>query len=228
MPAKNIKCLIIEDEKASQEVLIHFIKKTEGLQLINTFNRPSEAFELIENESEIDLLFLDINMSGETGIDFLKRLTNPPYIIFTTAYSEYAVEAFALEAVDYLMKPIAYERFLKAVDKVKPRNENKSLDHIMLNENKVIYKVPLESIQYLEGSGDYVKVFTDKKMIMTHSTLTKLHESLPNNFLRTHKSFVINTDLVQAIEGNMIKLEEATVPIGLTYKQQVMTALNWE
>lgn len=225
---KSISCLIIDDEPSSQHVLQHFIAKTPVLDLKSTCSNTEEAFKYLQLNGKIDLLFLDINMPKQSGLDFYKSLQNPPQVIFTTAYPQYAVDGFEVNAVDYLLKPIAYERFLTAINKVLNKNENSlnDTDFIVLKENKALHKVRFEDIQYVEAYGDYVKVHTQQKTITTHSTFSKFIESLPNYFLRTHKSFSINLNRLNHLSGNQISIDDHKIPIGQTYKQTVLKALN--
>ncbi len=225
---KHINCLIVDDELSSQRVLQHFIAETEVLELKATCNNAAEAFKYLQLHANIDLLFLDINMPQQSGLDFYKTLKNPPQVIFTTAYSQYAVEGFEVNAIDYLLKPIAYERFLTAINKV--LNNETSIQNddnfIVLKENKALHKVFYKDIQYVEAFGDYVKVHIQDKTITTHSTFSKLIENLPNNFLRTHKSFSINLNRMNHLSGNQITIDTHVIPIGQTYKQSVLKALN--
>jgi len=227
---KNIRCLIIDDEISSQRVLQHFIKDTEVLELKQTFTNTSEAFKYLQLHGDVDLLFLDINMPQQSGLDFYKGLQHPPAAIFTTAYPQYAVEGFEVNAIDYLLKPIAYDRFLKAINKIlnnTSRTEN-SNDFIVLKENKALHKVFFKDIQYIEAYGDYVKVILEEKVIVTHSTFSRFIESLPDYFIRTHKSFSINLKRLNHLSGNQILLDSHTIPIGQTYKASVLKALNFQ
>ncbi len=225
---KLISCLIIDDEPSSQTVLQHLIAKTPVLDLKATCSNTEEAFRYLQLNGKIDLLFLDINMPKQSGLDFYKSLQNPPQVIFTTAYPQYAVDGFEVNAVDYLLKPIAYERFLTAINKVLNKIENTSneTDFIVLKENKALHKVQFEDIQFVEAYGDYVKVHTKEKTITTHSTFSKFIENLPKYFLRTHKSFSINLNKLNHLSGNQISIDDHKIPIGQTYKQTVLKALN--
>ncbi|WP_422104128.1 LytR/AlgR family response regulator transcription factor [Winogradskyella sp.] len=225
---KSISCLIIDDEPSSQHVLQHFIAQTPVLDLKSTCSNAEEAFKYLQLNEKIDLLFLDINMPKQSGLNFYKSLKNPPQVIFTTAYPQYAVDGFEVNAVDYLLKPIAYERFLTAINKVLHSHDPKVHDRefIVLKENKALYKVHFEDIQYIEAFGDYVKVHTRQKTIITHSTFSKFIENLPHYFLRTHKSFSINLKKLNHLSGNQITIDDHKIPIGQTYKQSVLKALN--
>ena len=225
---KTITCLIIDDELSSQRVLQHFVADTDVLDLKATCSTAAEAFKYLQLYGGVDLLFLDINMPQQSGLDFYKTLKNTPDVIFTTAYPQYAVDGFEVNAIDYLLKPIAYERFLTAISKV-ISNQNKTKtedDFIVLKENKSLHKVFYKDIQYVEAFGDYVKVHTEEKRITTHSTFSRLLQGLPSYFLRVHKSFSINLNKMNHLSGNQIKVDTHIVPIGQTYKQTVLKALN--
>ena len=222
----RISCIIIDDEPSSQRVLKYFINETNVLDLKATCSNTAEAFKFLQLNSTIDLLFLDINMPKQTGLDFYKSLKNPPEVIFTTAYSQYAVVGFEVNAIDYLLKPIAYERFLMAINKVIKKKMTTDNDFLILKENKVLHKVFYTDIQYIEAFGDYVKVHTIEKTIVTHSTFSKFMSSLPDNFLRTHKSFCINLNKMNCLSGNQITIDTHTIPIGQTYKDSVLKVLN--
>ena len=225
---KKISCLIVDDELASQKVLKHFISEVPTLDLQAVCNNASETFKHLQLNDKVDLLFLDINMPKQSGIDFYKSLINPPKVIFTTAYPQYAVEGFEVNAIDYLLKPISFERFLTAINKTISllNTENDEQDFIILKENKALHKIFFNDIQFLEAFGDYVKVHTNTKTIVTHSTFSKLIDCLPDFFLRTHKSFSINLNKLSHLSGNQITIEKHSIPIGQTYKQTVLNALN--
>ena len=224
---KTISCIIIDDELSSQKVLQHFVYETEVLELKQTCNNSAEAFKYLQLHPKIDLLFLDINMPRQSGLDFYKSLQHPPAVIFTTAYPQYAVEGFEVDATDYLLKPIAYERFLTAINKVLNTNNTSSKnDFIILKENKALHKVMVADILFVEAYGDYVKVHLEDKFITTHSTFSRFVEQLPKYFIKTHKSFSINMNKMRALSGNQITVDSHNVPIGQTYKAQVLKALN--
>lgn len=167
-------------------------------------------------------------MPKQSGLDFYKSLQHPPKVIFTTAYPQYAVDGFEVNAVDYLLKPIAYERFLVAINKLLNSNktEPKGDDFLILKENKALHKVLLADILFVEAYGDYVKVHLKDKYITTHSTFSAFIDQLPRHFMRTHKSFSVNLNKLDQLSGNQITVDSHTVPIGQTYKAQVLKALN--
>ena len=223
----KINCVIVDDEASSRKVIQHFVSKIEILQLLESFCNPFDAKQFIENTNDIDLIFLDINMPQQSGIDFYKSVNTDIAVIFTTAHPEYAVEGFNLNAVDYLLKPIAYERFVAAINKVILQQPNKEQEnHLIIKENKTLHKVELYNVIYLEAMSDYVKVVLKHKTIMTHSTFNKFIEKLPQNFVRVHKSYCVNTNYLEQISGNQVIIEHLKIPIGKTYKEKLLEKLQ--
>lgn len=227
------KCIIIEDEPLAQNVLKKYIGDHPSLELVAVFGDALEA-QAILNQQNIHLLFLDINLPKLSGINFIKTLVESPLVIFTTAYPEFAVEGFELNAIDYLLKPFSFERFLKAVNKAIERlstshqsNEGKRAPFIFLKADKKIHKVDLESIHYIEAVGDYMKVVTDSGQLIINETMKKLQEELPErSFIRVHKSFIISRDRIKYIEGNYVQVEDKSIPIGATYRNEVLASLE--
>jgi len=227
-----IRCLIIDDEPLARQLLESYVQQVKSLQLVQSCSTAIEAFEVL-HQQEIDLMFLDIQMPGINGLSFLKSLKQPPKVIFTTAYMEHAVEAFELEAIDYLLKPVTFERFIKAIQKVSMKEEMQPLalqptDQVLfIKENKRLVRLEHTSILYLEGFGDYVKVVTPTQVHVTYSTLNKLSELLPtSHFIRIHRSYIINLNKLQYLEGNYVQVAEHSLPIGLTYKEALLLKLN--
>jgi len=228
----KIKCLIVDDEPLSQDVLKKYIGDSSVLELAGVAFDAFEAYHYLQTE-EIKLIFLDINMPKLSGIRFVKTLSNPPLIIFTTAYPEYAIDGFELDAVDYLVKPFPFERFLKAVNKaIEKLNfiQQKQLptnDFILLKSDKKVYKVNYDEISYLQSFGDYVKVFISGKCLVVHDTFKNLQDHLPaDRFIRVHKSYLIAMDKIQYIEGNQVKVANELIPIGLNYKVDLISKLK--
>lgn len=228
----QIKCLIVDDEPLSQDVIRDFVKEIPWLDLKGVCFNPLEAMEKIREE-KVDLIFLDINMPKLSGIKFAKSLEKSPMIIFTTAYPEYAVEGFEVDAVDYLVKPVAFERFLKAVNKAREKFEMKhSVGHgrsggfLVFKSDKKIHKVNEEDILYIQSWGDYIKLFTKERMIIAAETMKNLESILGSKFIRIHKSYIVSTQSISYIEGNRVKIGDLFLPIGLTYKDQIMERLN--
>lgn len=227
----DIRCIIVDDEPLSLETLEAYIKDTPSLQLVAQCQDAFQAMDVLKKE-QIDLIFLDINMPKLSGISMLKSLKNPPLVVFTTAYSDYAVEGFELDAIDYLLKPFSFERFIKAVNKASDRlrkneNTNKSNgNYIMLKSDKKMYKIDLDDIMYIQAYGDYVKVISSQKTLLTHSTMKKMEESLSNeDFIRIHKSYIIALKHIIMIEGNQVKINDEFLPIGISYKENLFKKL---
>jgi len=227
-----IRCLIIDDEPLARQLLESHVQQVKSLQLVQSCSTAIEAFEVL-HQQEVDLMFLDIQMPGINGLSFLKSLKQPPKVIFTTAYMEHAVEAFELEAVDYLLKPVTFERFIKAIQKINKRDAppvsvSQPTDQVLfIKENKRLVRVEHTNILYLEGFGDYVKVVTPNQVHVTYSTLNKLGELLPGSqFVRIHRSYIINLNKLQFLEGNYVQVGEHSLPIGLTYKETLLLKLN--
>jgi DNA-binding LytR/AlgR family response regulator len=225
------KCLVIEDEPLAQQVLKKYIADHPMLQLAGVCNDALEAQQLLSSE-KIAILFLDINLPKLSGIHFLRSLTEAPTVIFTTAYPEFAVEGFDLDAVDYLMKPFSFERFLKAVNKAieklkpatAPATEQK---FIFLKSDKKVFKVNTDDILYCESVDDYVKVITTTEQYLVHYTLKKMLEELPAaNFLRVHKSYIIAKDKIKFFEGNYVKVGGQDIPIGASYRDEIYARLK--
>jgi DNA-binding LytR/AlgR family response regulator len=239
---EKLRCLVIEDEPLSQDTLSGFISAVSSLELAGICSDAIEASRVLQ-ETRIDLLFLDINLPTISGIKFLKSLVKPPLTIFTTAYPEFAVEGFESDAVDYLVKPFSFERFLKAVNKAIERwrliqgsqqlvntnaigNQEPS-GFLVLRADKRLHKVNLADIRYLEATGDYIKVYTNEKCLVIHSTIKAMLEQLPGEyFVRIHKSFIIPLHCINYLEGNQVKIGDMLIPIGLMYKEELMKSLN--
>lgn len=227
----KINCIIVDDEPVSQDILKTYVSDVPMLNLKQVCHNAVEATEALMKYS-IDLIFLDINMPKISGMKFYKSLSNPPYVIFTTAYPEYASEGFEVDAIDYLLKPFPFDRFFKAVNRVlnrivKPDHESVSEEYILLKANKKLYQIRISDISYLEAMGDYVKVFYAKTQILVHDTLQRLMDQLPvDNFIRSHKSFVVSTTKISYLERNQVVIDGAEIPIGQKYKQELMDALK--
>jgi len=212
----KVSCMIVEDEPVSQELLRKYIAGLSQLELIAVCNNAIEAATEL-HKTKVDLLFLDINMPKQSGVDFYVSLKTRPAVIFTTAYPEFAVNGFELNAVDYLVKPFPFERFLKAVTRF--LDQRKAPTFIVLQADKKTYKVELSDIESIEAMGDYVKVKTSTQVLIVHQTLQKLSEQLPaETFRRIHKSHVISISKLQYIEGNMAVVAGQKIPIGQTYR----------
>lgn len=228
----KINCLIIDDEPSSQSVLKKFVSDIDFLELVKVCNNALDALQELKQNQNIDLLFLDINMPKISGLTFYKSLQKPPEVIFTTAYSQYAVDGFEVNAIDYLLKPFSFERFFTAVNKVLEKKmasaTKPSENHfIMIKSSKTLHKISSKNILFIEAYGDYVKVHLDDHYILTNATFTSILELLPDHaFVRTHKSFAINFKRMDSMSGNQIKIEKHKIPIGQMYKQQFLSFVN--
>lgn len=235
-----IKCLIIDDEPLAIKLIKRHVEQVPNLELVDTFQNPLVAFELLKKE-KIDLIFLDIQMPVLTGIEFVKALQHPPSVIFTTAYRDYAVESFELNIVDYLVKPITFTRFLKAVlkyenqiQKIAPPTptistsvpEAPTLHHIYVNANKKHIKINFEDILYIESIKDYVRIHTKETSTMTKFKISEFEKKLPNIFMRIHRSFIVNTHQITAYTTHDVEIGEKEIPIGGSYKKLVEDRLT--
>jgi two-component system, LytTR family, response regulator len=229
-----MNCIIIDDEPRALDVLATFIEKIPSVNLLGKFRDPILAMDFIVNNKP-DLLFLDINMPDITGIQLLKSLSTTPLVIFTTAYTEYAVESYNLNVVDYLLKPIEFERFLKGIMKAislfESRLVNKSLPYDQDKKEHVIYikggtkihRLELDSILYIEGMGNYVNFILKDKKITAYMSMPDVLELLPLiNFQRVHKSYIISLKQIDTIEVHQVKIKEYTIPIGQTYRSEFL------
>jgi len=230
--SSKYSCAIIEDEPLAQNVLKKYIQDHPALELRAVFGDALEAQPLLLQQN-IQFLFLDINLPKLSGINFLKTLPNPPLVIVTTAYPEFAVQGYEFDVVDYLLKPFSFERFLKAVNKVSEklnRLENtreKFSPFIFIKADKKVYKVDVETILYIESTGDYLKIHTTETQYLIHSTLKNFLEELPSSsFLQVHKSFIIAKSKIFFIEGNFIRIADRDIPIGASYKEEVSRKLK--
>jgi DNA-binding LytR/AlgR family response regulator len=225
---KRISCLVVEDEPASQELLKRYIADFPRLECAEICSNAFEAGEALL-KLPVDVIFLDINMPRLSGIQFYRSLTNPPPVIFTTAYPEHAVDGFDVNAIDFLVKPFAFDRFVRAVNKfidVTSQSEA-SGGYMMLMADKKMHKVDFDSILFMEGMGDYIKVHTTKTSLIVHMTLQKLQEQLPQTgFPRIHKSFIISLSRLEYVEGNMAVVNKVQVPIGQTYRSEFLSLLQ--
>lgn len=226
---RRVRCIIVEDEKPAQEILKSFISKTDWLELTGVFDDGVSALDFL-NKNDVDLIFLDIQIPSINGMDFLKILRNPPDIIITTAYSEYAIGAFELEVMDYLKKPFSFERFLKAVNRINVHKQNPATfqtaihneqEFAFFNVNKTMTKVMFDDILYVESMREYIYVHTSKGKIITKMSTHEIEKILGSNFLRIHRSFIVNISKVAAFNAEEIFVDTKNLPIGVSYKKQV-------
>ena len=230
-----IKCIIVEDEALAQDVIQSHLQKVDRFELVGICNNALEAKEVMDKQ-EVDLIFLDIQLPGMTGLNFLRSLPNPPLVVVTTAYSEYAIESYEFNIIDYLLKPISFERFSKTVNKIvhgrlftQPAKEKDDSpgDHIFIKSNSKFFKVNFSEIIYVESMKDYLKIHTAEYKLVTHQTMNDMEKILsPKQFIRVHKSYMVAVAHIKAIYGNSVEMENATIPIGINYKEKVMNFIG--
>lgn len=236
-----IKVLIVDDEPLAQDVLETYVKKVPDLYLVGTCKNAIEASTIL-NKEVVDLLFLDIQMPQLNGIDFLKSLTKKPFVIITTAFSDYAVEGFELNVVDYLLKPISFNRFLLAINRIidsktstineeSSRTSDNKESYFFVKADKKMVKINHKDILYIEGLKDYVIIKLAKSRLVTLQTMKSLEDKLPSKtFKRIHRSYIVNLDKLEAIVGNTVEVKEGDqqikLPIGKNYKDELIALIN--
>lgn len=233
----TIKCLAIDDEPLALKQIGSYIKKTPFLELVSLCNNPFSAMEFIA-ENHVDLLFVDISMPDLSGMDFVKSLTIKPLVIFTTAYSEYAIDGFKADAIDYLLKPIGYKDFLRAANKANSMFELKTThseqkevtrDHLFVKSDYKIIRIEFSDIKYIESVHEYVRIhLLDDKPVMSHISLKSIEEQLPaSSFLRVHRSFIVNSARIKMIERNRIVFDNNVyIPVSDQYKANFQKFLS--
>ena len=234
-----VKCLILDDEPIAAKVIQNYLDKLEGYEVSNICANALQAFEYLQS-FKIDLIFLDIQMPRITGLEFLKSLQNPPKVIIVTAYREFAYEGFELDVVDYLLKPVSFDRFLKAIDKYnnqvsdkvqRTRNNllevNSTDESIWVRADRKNVKIRIDDIRYIEGLKDYVKIFVGNNMIISKAPLKKMESLLPSDgFIRIHRSYLVPVSKITAYNSEGIEIDTITLPIGKMYKESVISFLE--
>ena len=235
----KIRCKAIDDEPPALHQMEEYISRVPFLELIKTFDNGISALEFLK-ENEVDLLFLDIEMEGLTGIQMLKVIKNKPFVILTTAYDSYAIEAFDLDVTDYLLKPISFERFYRAVEKVADLMKEKKQGNIQISQQATeeknyifvkteyrMQRVDFKDILYIEGLKEYLIIKMITGRVITLQSFKHMEEMLPSsNFIRVHKSYMVALDKIEFIERNRIKIEDKLIPVGDTYKKVFYEALG--
>lgn len=212
-----MRCLVVDDEPIARSILENYISKTPALELIGSIDNAIDVLNYLK-EGRVDLIFLDINMPELSGIELLKALRNPPKVIITTAYSAYGAESYEYDVVDYLVKPIPFERFLKAVQKLMVE-ENSRVSFLFIKGEKQTHKVITEDIIYISAYGNYLKVHLEDQVIITRKTIAEMEADCQDFLIRVHKSFLLPLSSIKKIQGNMIILINGKeIPIGKTYK----------
>ncbi len=236
----KFNCLIVDDEPIARDILENYCKHLNELNVVGSCSNALEAKTALQHQA-VDILFLDINMPVLDGISYAKTLRQTPQIIFTTAYKEFAADAFDLSACDYLLKPFSFDRFIVAIDKAleklkpaAPQGNLQSLavsrekeDFIFMKTDNKIYKILFDELLYAEAQGNYTKIVTTATTLMPKMVFSTLEESLPDTlFLRTHRSFIINKSKIDHIKGNRISINNTQIPIGSNYREQLFKSLG--
>ncbi len=236
MDGHKIRCLIIDDEPLAIKLIRSHLSKLECFEVAGECRNALKAIEFLRHE-KIDLMFLDVNMPEITGLEFLKTIPNPPYVIITTAYREYAIEGYDLDVVDFLLKPISFERFLKAINRFCNRTRSATHDEgqiettekkfIQIQDGKNFFKLPYDDIAYFEGYGEYVKVITIGKTYIVRESLTDFENKLcRDSFLRIHKSYIVNLHKIKGFSTIHVMLKDNELPIGRLYREKTMSILK--
>ena len=231
-----IKCLIVDDEQPARELLQRYVEQLDGFQVLVMFDHALSAFSCVQSNPP-DLMFLDIQMPRMSGIELLKSLRVPPNVIITTAFRDYAVEGFELDILDYLLKPISQDRFLKAISKFhfyqglnqqkKPEKSGIEDPYLFLKVDRDQVKVYLKDILFIEGLKDYIKVHTNQKVLVAYERLGYMEEKLPEGkFIRIHKSFIVSVDKVSYFNNERVQIEKTGLPIGRVYKQAFLNIVK--
>lgn len=232
----SYRCLIVDDESLALRLMEDHVSKVPGLEIVGKCRHALEALQVLQRE-EIDILFLDIQMPDLTGVELIKILKHKPAIILTTAYAEYALEGYQLEVVDYLLKPIALDRFLQAVRKAQEwvdlRKQAPSVpqttkpDHFFVKSDYKQMRINYADVTHVEGLREYVSIYAGGKRIVTLETMKNMEQLLPSDlFMRVHKSYIVNTSLIKSINGNQIELGEIKIPLGKVFRAQVLGRLG--
>lgn len=232
---KSIRCLVVDDEELARALLQNYIGRMPNLELVASCANPLEAMSVLQQQA-IDLLFLDIQMPELTGIEFLRTLTHKPLVIFTTAYAEFALDGYALDVTDYLLKPFSFERFLQAVNKAAtqlharagnpaetPAGETPTKDFILVKADHKVYRLKLDDILYIQSMREYVAFHTPSGRLLSLHALKNLEEELPaERFIRIHKSYIVAIDKIDTLEGNLVHVGKEKLPIGANYRDTVL------
>lgn len=232
----TVKCLIIDDEPLAIEAIEDYILKLEGFKVVGRCQDALEAFTLIKREKP-DLIFLDIEMPELSGIEFIKALKNPPGIILTTAYREYAADAFDMDVIDYLLKPIGFERFMRAIDRFyeNHNNQNEHTQMVTVSDDKFLavytngrtHKIELDKIMYIESLGDYLKIHLTEGKLTTRESISSIGQKLPETmFLRIHRSYIVSLPKIDSYTSTSIQIGEDTLSVSRKYRGEVTMKLN--
>ena len=234
-PLKAVQCLLADDEPIARRIIKAHLEKVEGFALAGECSNALECFSLLQAQ-HVDLLFLDIQMPQLTGLDLLRSLHQRPKVIIISAHREYALEGFELDVIDYLLKPVSFERFLKALGKFKQRQQQaatlplspkeESVDHLFIRADRKTVKLDLTKVLYIESMSDYLKIHTQEGMLLTKETISNIEQKLPINFLRIHRSFIMNTNHLQAYTHESVEVGGQALPISRSFRQEVLEKLG--
>jgi len=231
----TIKCLVIDDEPVARKGIAGYVEQTPFLKLEGSCKSAIEANEIL-HKKEIDLLFLDIQMPDLTGTEFVRSIENPPMVIFTTAYRDYAIEGFELNALDYLVKPISFQRFLKAANKAQSFFEMQrqpaqkltgiAQDYFFIKCDGQFIKIKMDNVLYFESEKDYVFIYTEQKRYLTLLSLKQLEKELPpDRFLRVHRSFLVSLEKVESVDGNQLVIKDKRIPVSRNLQETIFNTL---
>ncbi len=227
-----INCLVVDDEPIARKGILEHIRQVNFLYAVAECKSATEAKTWMQKKS-IDLIFLDIQMPKQTGIDFLKTLTNPPLIIFTTAYPGYALEGYELDVLDYLLKPVSFSRFLKSALKAQDLLlkmaplKDPSQEYFFIKSNSKLEKVKMSEVLFIEGMSNYIVVHTNQKKYVAYLTFKGMEEKLPHDlFIRIHKSYLVSLDAIQTIDQAEVRLENFTLPLSKSYRDNVISRIG--
>lgn len=235
----TLRCLIVDDEPPAHKILENYIGRLNSLSLVGNCYNAIEALNFL-HENEVDVLFLDINMPELSGLEMLSTLENPPIVILTTAYSEYALKSYEIGVLDYLLKPIPFNRFLKTINRILaikqptnspslPEKEESSpkQNFFFVKADGIQHKIRFEEVNYLESKGNFVQLHQDKNRLLASDTLSNMEKKLTEyGFLRVHRSYIINIQKVKSIQGNLIQIGKDNIPIGNSYRQIVLSRIG--
>lgn len=235
--SKKIKCIVVDDEPIAVDILVSHLSRIDSIEVVATCKSAMEAFGIL-NSNEIDLIFLDINMPEISGLSFAKNINKNIKVIFTTAYREYAVDGFDLQAVDYLLKPISFERLLQGVKKITDVSDNENIvetkdvvteidSFIFVRSNRKMIKINFDEINYVESLSDYLKIYLQEKTIITRETISSIEAKLPkNSFIRIHRSYIISLAKIDSFTNEFVEILSKALPISRTYKKDVLQRLH--
>ncbi|MDW8334975.1 MAG: LytTR family DNA-binding domain-containing protein [Bacteroidia bacterium] len=237
---ESLRCIVIDDDDTSRAIIEKFIEKSEDLELAAAYANPEDAVPSLKS-SDVDVVFLDVEMPQMSGLDLIKNLSELPPIVLTTSQKDYAIEAFELDVVDYLLKPFVYARFLKAIEKVRERLERSAAadapfqDDLFIKINSRYVKLPCSEIRWITAIGDYVEIYTSTRKHTVHTTMKMLERKLPAKyFVRVHRSHIVNVHSITEIEDNTVvveyradhKMEKKLLPVGKSFRDNLMKTLN--